>query len=77
MLATLASERTDGLLADGVSHDSALNSGFHLAYLVGAGLVAIALAIAIVVLREAPMPAHGEADAAQGTGEGEPIYSKA
>ena len=77
VLATLASERTDGLLADGVSHDSALNSGFHLAYLVGAGLVAIALAIAIVVLREAPMPAHGEADAAQGTGEGEPIYSKA
>ena len=30
---------------------SALNSGYHLAYLIGAGLVAVALAIAVVVLR--------------------------
>ena len=31
VLATLATERTDGLRADGVARDSALNSGYHLA----------------------------------------------
>ena len=51
MLATLASERTDGLLDEGSPSTPALNSGFHLAYLVGAGLVAVALAIAVFVLR--------------------------
>jgi len=77
VLATLASERTDGLLADGASNASALNSGFHLAYLVGAGLVAIALAIAVAVLREAaPMAEGEEAAAAHQGGEPEPAYSE-
>ena len=31
--------------------DAALNSGFHLAYLVGAVLVAAAIAVAVIVLR--------------------------
>jgi EmrB/QacA subfamily drug resistance transporter len=79
VLATLAAERTDGLVSDGVSHAAALNSGFHLAYLVGAGLVAVALAIAIFVLRSEPMPAMapehgGEAEQAQ-SGAREPAYS--
>ena len=39
VLATLATERTDALRADGVGRDAALNSGFHLAYLIGAALV--------------------------------------
>jgi EmrB/QacA subfamily drug resistance transporter len=56
VLATLATERTDSQLADGASHLAALNSGYHLAYVVGAGLVAVALAIAIFVLRTEPMP---------------------
>jgi EmrB/QacA subfamily drug resistance transporter len=77
VLATLATERTDGLLADGASNDAALNSGFHLAYLVGAGLVALALVIAVTVLREAPMDTAEEAGAEQDTGETEPIYSEA
>jgi MFS family permease len=51
VLATLASERTNGLRADGESIASALNSGFHLAYLVGAALVGVALAVAVGVLR--------------------------
>ena len=42
VLATLATERTDSLLAGGVSNAAALNSGYHLAYLVGAALVAAA-----------------------------------
>jgi EmrB/QacA subfamily drug resistance transporter len=51
VLATLATERTDGLLAEGESTASALNSGYHLAYLVGAGLVIVGIATAVSVLR--------------------------
>jgi EmrB/QacA subfamily drug resistance transporter len=51
VLATLATERTGGLVADGVSHASALNSGFHLAYLIGAAAVVAALAVALGALR--------------------------
>ena len=56
VLATLAAERTSSLLDGGTAHAAALNSGFHLAYLVGAGLVAVALAIAVFVLRSEPLP---------------------
>ena len=59
VLATLATERTDSLLADGTARAAALNGGYHLAYLVGAGLVAVALAIAVVVLRS-PAAAEDE-----------------
>ncbi len=51
VLATLASERTDGLRADGESVANALNSGYHLAYVVGAVLVAAAFVAALTVLR--------------------------
>jgi EmrB/QacA subfamily drug resistance transporter len=51
VLATLATNRTDGLLADGESAASALNSGYHLAYLFSAGLVLVAIAVTISVLR--------------------------
>jgi MFS family permease len=51
LLATFATERTDSLRADGESLASALNSGYHLAYLIGAGLVVAAIAVAAVVLR--------------------------
>ena len=51
VLATFATERTEALLADGEPAASALNSGYHLAYLIGAGLVLVAIAIAVSVLR--------------------------
>src|SRR5215203_3116191 len=51
VLATFATERTDGLLADGETAASALNSGYHLAYLIGAGLAIVAVATAVSVLR--------------------------
>ena len=73
VLATLASERTDKLLGDGVATASALNSGYHLAYLVGAALVAVAIAIALLVLRPAPMMAH----APHAEDAIEPAYSEA
>ncbi len=79
VLATLAAERTDTLRAGGAPFDAALNSGFHLAYLVGAGLVAIALAIAVFVLRSEAAP--GGERVAEGAGEEihagpEPAYSE-
>ena len=41
----------EALLADGESAASALNAGYHLAYLIAAGLVLVAIAIALSVLR--------------------------
>jgi EmrB/QacA subfamily drug resistance transporter len=80
VLATLAAQRTDDQTAAGAAHLVALNSGYHLAYLVGAGLVAAAVAIAVFVLREAPLPSPEEMAAMQEqqeSGEREPAYSEA
>jgi EmrB/QacA subfamily drug resistance transporter len=74
VLATLASGRTDNLLGDGVSNDAALNSGYHLAYVVGAGLVAVALLIAVFVLRYEPAPEGVEAPEPEPSPE--PAYSQ-
>ena len=74
VLATLATERTDALRADGVSMDSALNSGYHLAYLVGAVLIGFAIVAAVTVLR--PEPAVQE-DEAEERHQREPAYSEA
>jgi EmrB/QacA subfamily drug resistance transporter len=62
VLATLATERTEGLLAGGEAAASALNAGFHLAYLIGAGLVGVAILIAVYVFR-APQEEHAAAPA--------------
>jgi EmrB/QacA subfamily drug resistance transporter len=78
VLATLAAERTSTLEAGGTAVNAALNSGFHLAYVVGAGLVGIALAIAIFVLRPEPAPEHAEAmGEEERSGAPEPAYSDA
>ncbi|MBK5219119.1 MAG: MFS transporter [Thermoleophilia bacterium] len=78
LLATLSTERTDTLLGEGVSQASALTSGYHLAYFVGAGLAAIAVAVAIFVLRPMPMPSHGEPEPEPEHEAGrEPAYSDA
>jgi EmrB/QacA subfamily drug resistance transporter len=58
VLATLAAERTSGRLASGASQTAALNAGFHLAYLVAAGLVALSVLVALVVLRTPPPEAE-------------------
>jgi hypothetical protein len=60
VLATLATERTDGLLADGGSTASALNSGYHLAYLIGAALVIVAITVALTVLNPGVVSMEGE-----------------
>jgi EmrB/QacA subfamily drug resistance transporter len=51
VLATFATERTAAQLADGEAPAVALNSGYHLAYLIGAGLVVVGIVVAVTVLR--------------------------
>jgi len=51
VLSTFAAERTDTLKAHGHAATSALNSGYHLAYLIGAALTAVAVIIAVSMLR--------------------------
>jgi EmrB/QacA subfamily drug resistance transporter len=82
VLATLAAERTAGLREGGTAAAEALNSGFHLAYVVAAGLVAVALAIAVFVLRSEPTPdmaamAEGAGGEEPHGGAPEPAYSEA
>jgi EmrB/QacA subfamily drug resistance transporter len=64
VLATISTERTDSLLAEGKSMAEALNGGFHLAYVVGAGATAVAILTAVTVMRSqspaAMAAAHGE-----------------
>ncbi|MFG3141504.1 DHA2 family efflux MFS transporter permease subunit [Streptomyces sp. NPDC048211] len=51
VLSTLAASRTDTLLAGGGSRAEALTGGYHLAFAVGAGLLATAFLVALTVLR--------------------------
>jgi len=78
VLATLATQRTDDLVGPGGNvTDAALNSGYHLAYLVGAGLVGIALLLSIFVLREpAEAPTEEGIEAATEAATREPAYSE-
>jgi EmrB/QacA subfamily drug resistance transporter len=73
VLATLATGRTDGLLADGESTANALNSGYHLAYLIGAALIGVAIVIALWAFRsEAAEEATADTPIAA-----EPAYAEA
>ncbi len=82
VLATISATRTENLLADGASEPSALVSGYHVAFWIGAGLVAIAIAVAAIVV-EAPDEVPGHAEAPDGDGvalgesdsQGEPALS--
>jgi len=50
VLATLSTEKTAGLLADGASGASALVDGYQLAFAIGAGFVTVAIALAAALL---------------------------
>jgi MFS family permease len=75
ILATLATSRTEELLADGASTASALTDGYQLAFIVAAGLVVAAIGITLTVLRS-ESAAAAEAEAAE-VGDAEPAYSEA
>ena len=62
VLATLSATRTENLLAGGTSEPEALVSGWHLAFWIGAALVAVAIAVAALVVEapdEVPAPRRG------------------
>ena len=76
VLATLAGTRTDTLRANGDSLQVALNGGFHLAYLVGAGVLALALVLAVTVL-ETPAPPPGVPAHDEPSADAEAAYATA
>ncbi|TME21529.1 MAG: MFS transporter [Chloroflexi bacterium] len=51
VLATLSTNRTSQLLGDGESATSALSSGYHFAWAIGAGLVLLSIVLAATLLR--------------------------
>ncbi|MEU0565473.1 MFS transporter [Nonomuraea sp. NPDC005983] len=53
VLSTLAASRTKGLLAGGSGRAEALTGGYHLAFMVGAGLLVAAFVVAFTMLRPA------------------------
>jgi EmrB/QacA subfamily drug resistance transporter len=75
VLATLSTTRTNHLLASGSSHASALTSGYHLAYLIGAGLAGLAIVIALTVLQGGRPERGQEAVAGERLRTAEPVFS--
>ena len=69
VLATLATTRTEGRLADGAPAAAALTDGYHLAFALGAGLVVAAIALAVALLGRAGAPERETAGA-------EPAYEE-
>jgi MFS family permease len=77
VLATLSSTRSDHLIEGGRSTASALTSGYHLAFLIGAGLVLAAIGVAVTVLQSEEQAKAEVAGEAEPGGSREPAYSEA
>jgi EmrB/QacA subfamily drug resistance transporter len=71
VLATLSTTRSDNLLASGETAAEALTSGYKVAWIIAAGLIAAALAVAIGFLRPVEHPEMAE------VGEGDLAYAEA
>jgi EmrB/QacA subfamily drug resistance transporter len=76
VLATLSATRSDGLIDGGEATASALTSGYHLAFLIGAALVVAAVVVAVTVLQPEEQAKAQVAPDAVPTGA-EPVYSEA
>jgi EmrB/QacA subfamily drug resistance transporter len=77
VLATLSATRSEDLMASGTNTASALTSGYHLAFLIGAALIAAAVAVGLAVLEGDGRPAEARAEEERPRPEGEPAYSEA
>jgi EmrB/QacA subfamily drug resistance transporter len=79
VLATLAATETGSRRAAGEQVAAALNGGYHVAYLIGAGLVLVAIAVALTVLRPDERAAQAPASEADlvDLHRAEPAYSRA
>jgi EmrB/QacA subfamily drug resistance transporter len=60
VLATMSTNRTNDLLAEGSSQAVALTEGFKLAFLIGAGIAVLAIAVAATVLQSPATVAEAE-----------------
>jgi EmrB/QacA subfamily drug resistance transporter len=60
ILATLSTSRTESLLDDGEPTASALTSGYHLSFIIGAILVVVAIVVSLTVLRPRRTPKESE-----------------
>ena len=68
----MSTSRSDDLIAQGKPLASALTSGYHVAFWIGAGLVAAAIVVAATVLESVPQSAqHAPGES------GETAYSEA
>ena len=78
VLATLSATRSDSLIADGDPTATALTSGYHLAFLVGAALVVGAIVVAVTVIKPEKRTQEQVSPERDGAGAGtEPAYSEA
>jgi MFS family permease len=79
VLATLSATRSDHLIAHGKATATALTSGYHLAFFIGAALVVAAIVVAATVL-EAPPQVEAQGAAQPGSDAAfadQPCYSEA
>jgi hypothetical protein len=78
VLATLSTTRTGHLLATGSGRADALTGGYHLAWIVSAGIAVVSLAIATPLLRTVRLGEHSaDADADVEVVAVEPAYAEA
>jgi EmrB/QacA subfamily drug resistance transporter len=79
VLATFSDKRTATLLGDGVDNASALTSGYHLAFWIGVGLVALAAVIGSIVLKnELPaMMMDGGPEQDESQADADAVFSEA
>jgi EmrB/QacA subfamily drug resistance transporter len=77
VLATLSASRSDHVAAGGHATASALTSGYHLAFLIGAGLVLAALVVAVTIIQPEDEAAEAHARHKDHLHGREPAYSEA
>jgi EmrB/QacA subfamily drug resistance transporter len=75
VLATMSTNRTGDLLAEGASEASALTDGFKLAFLIGAGIAFAAIVVAVTVLKPAQASGQEEPVTEGEFGPPEPAFS--
>jgi MFS family permease len=77
VLATVASEHTAGLVAQGEALADATVAGYHVAYLIATALMVAAVGVAATVISRDELHAEGEEPVGADDAAGEPVYSEA
>ncbi len=76
VLATLSATRSESLVDGGAATAAALTGGYHLAFWIGAGLVAAAIVVAVTLLEPEAQAEAGVATEAE-LGDAQAAYSEA